>query len=256
MSVLSYLQARSSGSVLSSVEIGNIERSISTLSIRLDNYFGNDISHFKFGSSTRDTILPRRMDERSDIDYMVVFADDGCAPQTYLNRLKRFITERYQTSEVYQSSPTIVLEMNHIKFELVPALGKRSGVFRIPNGSLAWQDTAPNEFNSTLTQKNVSERHLIKPAIRLIKYWNAVNEYVYASYSLEQWIVKQSYSTCYNLKDYVLTIFEKLKTQSDTAQWRVDRVARAKKLSEQVKYYESYGMADLAEAEVKKIIPE
>src|SRR5260370_9100413 len=46
--------------------------------------------HFRFGSSTRGTILPRSMDEQSDIDYMVVFSDGSATPQTYLNRLKSF----------------------------------------------------------------------------------------------------------------------------------------------------------------------
>src|SRR5690606_40140815 len=58
---------------------------------------------------SRGTILPRSMDEQSDIDYMVVFSDGSATPQTYLNRLKTFVEKRYGSSEIYQSSPTIVL---------------------------------------------------------------------------------------------------------------------------------------------------
>lgn len=47
--------------------------------------------HFRFGSSTRGTILPRSMDEQSDIDYMIVFNENNATPQTYLNRLKTFV---------------------------------------------------------------------------------------------------------------------------------------------------------------------
>ncbi|WP_328516178.1 SMODS domain-containing nucleotidyltransferase [Ralstonia pseudosolanacearum] len=64
----------------------------------------------------------RAMDDRSDIDYMVVFSDSGATPQTYLNRLKIFVEKRYGSSEIYQSSPTIVLELraantSHLRIE-------------------------------------------------------------------------------------------------------------------------------------------
>jgi hypothetical protein len=62
------------------------------------------------------------MDEKSDIDYMVVFSDRDYQPQTYLDRLRRFTEYYYQKSEIKQSHPTIQLELNHIRFELVPAV--------------------------------------------------------------------------------------------------------------------------------------
>lgn len=89
MSVLSHLTKRASNAVLSGTEKDSISKSISTLKIRIDSYFGSDVAnHFQFGSSTRGTILPRSMDGHSDIDYMVIFKDDGSKPQTFLNRLK------------------------------------------------------------------------------------------------------------------------------------------------------------------------
>lgn len=125
MSVLSYLQKRASDGVLSGDEKTSVNTSISTLKSRLGYHFTSGLKeHFRFGSSTRDTILPRSMDEHSDIDYMVVFSEGGYAPQTYLDRLRRFVDAYYSTSEVKQSSPTIVLQLNHIKFDLVPALAE------------------------------------------------------------------------------------------------------------------------------------
>ena len=60
--------------VLSSDEKASINTSISTLEYRLELFFGSDIvEKFKFGSFTRDTILPRKADSNSDIDYMIVF---------------------------------------------------------------------------------------------------------------------------------------------------------------------------------------
>ena len=108
MSVLSYLTGKASAAVLSSTEKDSINRSVSALQSRLDTYFGGDLkSHFRFGSSTRGTILPRSMDEHSDIDYMIVFKDVDSVPQTYLDRLRRFVEKYYTKSEIYQSSPDV-----------------------------------------------------------------------------------------------------------------------------------------------------
>ena len=175
MSVLGYLQTRASQAVLTASENASINTSISTLASRLNSHFGGNIStHFRFGSSTRGTILPRAMDEHSDIDYMVVFSQGGYTPQTYIGRLRKFAETYYSTSDIKQSSPTIVLQLNHIKFDLVPALaGYWTGIYQIPNGTSAWRDTNPNDFNATLTAKNQAELSLIKPTIRLAKFWNA-----------------------------------------------------------------------------------
>ena len=257
MSVLSYLEKRASEAVLSTDENSSISTSVATLQSRLNTHFGTDLSeHFKFGSQTRGTILPRAMDEHSDVDYMIVFKDGGYTPQTYLDRLRRFVEKYYTTSSIKQTSPTITLELNHIKFDLVPALkGYWSGTYQIPNGTSAWRDTNPNEFNEKLTAKNNDELYKIKPTIRLAKFWNAKNDYVFESFGLEKWIVNQSYFLISNQRDYLFRVFEAMSTPTDT-QWRKDRVVRAKDIVAKVRKYESDSMPATAEAEVKRLIPE
>lgn len=256
MSVLSYLTNRASGAVLSGAEKESINTSISTLKSRMSAYFDGELSdQFRFGSSTRGTILPRSMDEQSDIDYMVVFKDSQSVPQTYLDRLKRFAENYYGRSQVYQSSPTIVLELNHIKFDLVPAkLSWLSGL-QIPNGAGGWIDTNPNDFNSALESANGNNSNLIKPTVRLFKYWNALNGYLFDSFSFEKWIVGQSYWSESNQKDYLLSTFDKIGLGSDAAQWRKDKLARAKQLVANVRTYEKRDMPASAETEIKKLIP-
>ncbi len=256
MTVNSYLTNRASNAILSTGEQDSINRSVATLQTRLNSYFSSKLnSHFRFGSSTRGTILPRRMDGHSDIDYMVVFAEGGYTPQTYLNRLRAFVDAYYSSSDIKQSSPTIVLELNHIKFDLVPALANMWGGYQIPDGTSAWQNTNPNDFNGKLTEKNTANHHLIKPTIRLVKFWNAQNGYVFDSYSLEKWIVDQSYFYISTQRDYLLETFEKLATPTDT-QWRKDKVERAKKIVAEVRRLERENMPVSAELEIKKLIPE
>lgn len=257
MSVLSYLTQRASDAVLSGAEKDSISKSISTLMNRIDYYFESDVtSRFQFGSSTRGTILPRSMDENSDIDYMVIFKDDGSKPQTYLNRLKRFIETYYSRSEIYQSSPTIVLELNHIKFEIVPAK-EVWGQKYIPDGNGDWMMTNPNDFNNTLTDKNKNNGNLIKPTIRLAKYWNARNGYVYSSYLLEKRIVELNFLwTKQNQRDFLFNVFDNISEYDVTAQHKKDKIKRAKEIVANVRKYESDSMPLTAEVEVKKLIPE
>ncbi len=256
MSVITYLQGRASAAVLSGDEEKSINTSISTIKTRLTSHFGTGLSEqFRFGSSTRGTILPRSMDEHSDIDYMVVFSDSSYTPQTYLDRLKKFAETYYSSSDIKQSSPSVVLQLNHIKFDLVPALKQQYSGYKIPNGPSAWQDTNPNDFNATLIAKNTAELSMIKPTIRLVKYWNAYNGYIFDSYSLEKYIVGLSFYGVNNLREYVFTVFDNLSLSYDQPQWRKDKLVRAKEIVAKVRQQERDNMPATAEAEIKKLIP-
>jgi predicted nucleotidyltransferase len=259
MSVLSHLTSTASKAVLSSTENASIATSISTLQERLKSYFGTDVTnHFKFGSYTRDTILPRRIDESSDVDYMIVFKDETSKPQTYLDRLKRFVESKYATSEIFQSSPTIVLNLSHIRFELVPALAQFYGGYKIPgpaSGYTDWIATDPHAFSSKLNDANKAHDYEIKPLIRLVKYWNAHAGQVYASFGLEQYLVDYAWPQT-NLKDYLYRAFDSLTLQWDVPQWRKDKLERAKTLINNTRNYERQDMPSSAETEIKKLLPE
>jgi hypothetical protein len=128
-------------------------------------------------------------------------------------------------------------------------------VNQIPKGTDSWQVTNPNDFNASLTAKNTSNHSLIKPTIRLMKYWNAVNGYVFDSFSLEKWVVDQSYWLISTQRDYLFSSFDKLSVPTDT-QWRKERVERAKKIVADTRSLEAGGYPYSAESEVKKLIPE
>ena len=113
MSVFNFLIDTASSVVLSSNAESSFTTAITTLQFRMTRHFdsGAIAQHFLFGPSTRGTILPSSMDEQFHLDYMVVFSDGSVTPQTYLNRLKVFVERRYDPPEIYQSNPTIVLEV-------------------------------------------------------------------------------------------------------------------------------------------------
>lgn len=259
MSVSTYLTGLASNLVLSGQETQSIEASVETIASRLDNHFGTDVSkHFRFGSSKRDTILPRIADEHSDVDYMVVFStgDGKKKPQTYLDRLRQFAEAKYGRSEIYQSHPTIVLSLNHINFELVPAIYEFGLQIPSPTASyLEWLPTDPARAEKDILDKNRSEQYQIKPLVRLAKYWNARNGYPFSSFLLEQQIVRNYFFSCPGLKDYFYAFWSNLLYRYETPQWVKDKIDLAKERARAAKVFEDKDMPASAEAEIKKIVP-
>lgn len=257
MSVLSHLNDTASKLVLSYAEKINITVSIIALRKRLEEYFDtNIIEQIQFGSYTRGTILPRKADENSDIDYMIVFDNsDDLKPQTFIERLNRFAKAKYSTSEIFRSHPTVVLNLNHIKFDLVPAY-KDWYYIHIPAPKYDfsnWLATDPNGFNEQLIEKNQNNQNQIKPTIRLVKFWNAQNGYVYDSYELEKMLVNKSYLWCNNLKDYFFSAIRFLPL-SGLPQYKKDKVQRAQDMVSRIAEYEGYDIP-AAIGEIKKLIP-
>ncbi|MEC2266553.1 nucleotidyltransferase [Bacillus tequilensis] len=264
MSVNSYLSNLSSDLVLSLEEKESIQRSINALSKNLNYYFCNDElhTHFQFGSSTRGTILPRRADSKSDIDYMVVFKNpNGYKPQTLLSYLKSFMNKYYSRSEIYRDSPTMVLELDHIKFELVPAVQDDWGNLSIPapkTDYLEWMLTDPKGFDSKLTTANINNNSRLKPVIRLMKYWNRNKLHGhYSSFALEKWLVERyNIFSKSSIKDYVYESIEILISSNDDSQTFKDRLEYAKKVVRICKELEKSGYPATAKDEIKKLFPE
>ena len=264
MSINSYLTDLASELVLSSNEKSNIRTSIDTLLRRLNLYFNDEEldKHFQFGSNTRGTILPRKADSESDIDYMVVFKNpNNYKPDTLLGYLKKFMEKYYSTSEIYRDSPTMVLELNHIKFELVPAKQDYFGNLSIPSKSnllTEWMSTDPTGFNKKLTDANIKNSSKLKPVIRLMKYWNRGKlSGHYSSYALEEWIVdRYTYFPKTSVRDYVYDIIEFLSCNWDDSQTFKNNLNSSKNIIKKCKECESNDMPYTALSEIKKLFPE
>ena len=263
MSVLSHLQNVASALNIAEREANQIARSVSALSIKLRGHFGSSIQQeMPFGSATRHTMLPRDADKQSDVDYMIVFDNsDGHKPQTFMNHLKRFAEKHYRSSQIRQSSPTVVLSLNHISFDLVPAYRPSSifwnGGLHIPAPVSAfeeWMETEPLDLNQPLTNKNSRNKYKIKPVIRLLKYWNARNGYVYESYFLERHIMGSHFWFASNLMDYLYSSVKGLPTR-DLPAYKCAKVEALQENIERVKKYDSDGMPRTAQEMMEEIFP-
>lgn len=248
--------------VLSDEEQNRILTSISTLQTHLNSWFGNDVSkHFRFGSSVRETILPRKADEGSDIDYMVVFNNQyRYKPATLLDKLRAFADYYYSRSEIHQDHPTMVLELNHIKFELVPSYQDYSwsDSYYIPAPSsdyADWMSTNPTDIHNKVNNANSRYNYQIKRLIRLLKYWNVRNYMVYSSYELEDHLASRVFYLCTSLEDYFYDAVSGLPIYM-LPQYKIDKVKKLQdKVAEIRKDYYDSGYKYLAMDELAKLFP-
>lgn len=259
--VNAHLQQLANSALISPIEKAGIETSIATLDKRLFEEYDKTIvsKRLIFGSYARQTMLPRWMDEQSDVDYMVIFADTNKTPQTYLDRLKRFVENRYWNSVRRQDYPTIALDLNHIRFELVPA--KDTGVWaglQIPSKGtfFQWLDTNPEEFSKLLDGRDRNLNGLIRPLVRLAKYWNARAGYVFESYALEQKVVSHGFFLVpATLEAYFFSFMESLEVSWSDSQWRKDKITHLKQALREVRQLKIAGNEQGATKRMARLLP-
>lgn len=174
-----------------------INNSLSRLESVLSEKLGDTIyGYIRFGSFTRNTILPRKYDPKSDVDLLVIFnREDYCySHKTYHKWILDALISAYPNSVSKKNHPVVKLELNHIMFDVVPSYyedsfwsGQR---YYIPDKKYGWRETFPNDINTTLSKKNQSYGgNIVRNVVRLCKHWNAMYGYPYESYLMEKQIV-------------------------------------------------------------------
>src|SRR5206468_3062105 len=116
----------------------------------------------------------------------------------------------------YKTNPTVTLELDHIKYDLVPAYEETSywstnKTTYIPQNDSNWMVTDPLGFNSELTRVNTGNHYNIKKVIRLLKAWNAKVDYPVESFSLEKEIAgMQFWLFDTSLEAYFFDVIQKI----------------------------------------------
>lgn len=179
-------------------ERNKINSSLIQLEKVLKDKLHNNISSFlRFGSFTRNTILPRKYDPQSDIDLMVIFdTKNGTKTAgTYRKNILDVISNSYPNSISKKDFPAVKLQLNYIMFDIIPAytedtwFGTKS--YFIPaDNSDSWKLTDPNDVNKSISDKNKRVgNNIIRNIIRLCKHWNASAGYPKYSYLMEKEIL-------------------------------------------------------------------
>ena len=216
MEITNYLNDLSNKLRLSSDDKIKIDNSIVQLKKKLWGYFQERLLEITIiGSYDRDTIIKS---DHSDVDILVIFKQKEFQPQTYLSQIKKFCESNYPRSEVYPDHPTIVIELEHIKFEIIPSYKFSDQSVKIPaptTKELKWITSSPVEFKSQLIAKDSRNKTLIIPVVRIFKYWNYLNNEVFKSYEIEKAIVNKSYNSI-TFKDYFFSIIDLLREMAIT----------------------------------------
>lgn len=200
----------------SDAERQRINTSLSQLEEVLRRHLSGRIKELiRFGSYTRNTILPRRYDSKSDIDMLVVFdtTSGRLRPNTYRQNILNALAAAYPRSVVNKSFPTVRLELNHIMFDVVPAYSQEVfwKSYYIPSATDQWMQTSPNDINSNLSSKNRSyENNAVRNVIRLCKHWNASAGYPYESYIMEKNIVNTYFLAGDDLYNKFLNVLDSI----------------------------------------------
>lgn len=253
MIVNSYLNDLARRAIVRDDEKEGIQRSINTITQRLKSYDENKYQigdTLIFGSYKRRTMLSREFDDNSDVDIMVVFGKkfEGFysfeprntqpkSPKTYLNYLKDFAENKYPTSLRRQDFPTIVLELNHIKFDLVPAIIDDWNSYKIPRKRKSndfyqfdeWTTTNLNGLDGAL-----SNNQTLRRLVRVAKIWNAKQGYIYESYELEKWIMQNSF--CGNLAQHFYRFCELLPINRNLSQDKQRKIQKLKDSAKRAEY--------------------
>jgi hypothetical protein len=258
VSLLTHLENLAGDALLRGREREKNRLSAQALEERLAEHFQDQITDaFAYGSSIRGTSLPQYYSESIDIDYLVVFQNDGRTPLTYLKRLLDFAHTHYKRSLVCQSTPAVCIRMAHVSFELVPALPAFFNDYKIPTSQGEWKGANPRGLKETLSQRNQECGGMLKPAVRLAKLWNTHAGHVFGSFDLETQATTFDYGGARNVRDHFLVILRSVSLGffSDAATWRKSALQRAREVAMEALALEAKGDPRRAIATINKLFP-
>lgn len=242
----------------------SIRTSLKYLKMHLNNWSkASEIQeHHEFGSYVRGTKLPKSIDPDTDIDYMVVFDSTRFKPQTYIDKIREFADKYYRASPVHQDHPTMVIELGNVRFEITPAVklyGASYPRYNIPapqQSFLQWIDTYPEEIEQNLRDANRRNNYMLKPLIRLLKYWNVKNGKILTSYKIEQYVTSHIFFGCHNLEDYFMEGANWLSTTQVLTETKRRKIAALQLGLSQIRQYKQNGNEFLAEIQLRRILPD
>lgn len=212
-----------------------------------------------FGSFDRGTAFSLPGIEKSfDVDVLITFKKDQFQPQTYLNKIKSLGQKIYPRSGVSTDFPSVAIEMDHVLFELVPAIKTGNGnEVKIPaprGNEEKWIETNPEKFNNKLLQRDNDCDGMLIPLIKLAKYWNKCNGDNFYSFYLEDFIIRNNYPGCDTIREYFFRFISDLGT-GDKTEAQKKAITDLKEKKRRLKVLEDGKVPEYIEPELNLFIP-
>ena len=154
---------------------------------------------FLTGSYKKKTLI----NPANDIDVFVVlsgYTQYDIKPNTILDKLKKDLNITYPKTPVKQDKPCIVIDFNHVTFELTPAIEVENywgyNTFYIPEMSKnnTWQLIEnPRVLEEELTEANKRLNQKLNPLIKMMKKCKIHNGLKTPSFEMEKMAIDSLY---------------------------------------------------------------
>lgn len=151
---------------------------------------------FLNGSYERDTMI-RPLD---DIDIFAVLDEEEWQdeygylpnPQSVLSKIKNFLEiQNDYKGKVKQDRPCVTVSLSNKSFDILPAFEFGEIGYQIPYHDLAtWTLSYPKTLTTSLNEAQRSYSYKLKDIIKVIKYWNRLNDKIIPSYHIEEIAIK------------------------------------------------------------------
>ncbi|BBQ06095.1 SMODS domain-containing nucleotidyltransferase [Elizabethkingia anophelis] len=244
----------------------NISSSVNNISSTLndDDNTLNLKETFLNGSYERDTII-RPLD---DIDIFAVLDQEEWvdengnlpSPQSVLTKIKNFLeTKNDYKGKTKQDRPCVTVTLSNKSFDILPAFEFGETGYQIPNYDLAsWTLSYPKTLTDSLNGAQRDYSYKLKDIIKVIKYWNRLNDKIIPSYHIEEIAIKLFYYDSFSnfeksirkwyneAEDYLES--DKFKSENEYDKFK-KKLEKAKNQLNEAKQY----LDDKNETEAKKI---
>lgn len=208
----------------------NISSSVNNISSTLEDDETLKLKEtFLNGSYERDTII-RPLD---DIDIFAVLNEEEWKdeygnlpnPQSVLSKIKNFLDKQndYQ-GKVKQDRPCVTVTLSNKSFDVLPAFEFGETGYQIPNYDLAsWILSYPKTVSSSLNDAQREYNYKLKDIIKVIKYWNRLNDKIIPSFHIEEIAIKIFYyDTFTNFEKSIRKWFNEAENHLEPSKFKSD----------------------------------
>ncbi|NNV54378.1 SMODS domain-containing nucleotidyltransferase [Limnovirga soli] len=208
-----------------------------------------------FGSYENGTFI--QQDKDADVNIIIVFKQKGFQPNAYMNRIHDFCLRYNKQATIYKDHPTASIRLDNYTFELVPAIYISKDKVRIPapqdDPASKWILTSPKALKTQLNNKDNLNNQLIKPSIRVIKYWNTLKNKPFSSFAIERQILS-TFFFCKAPRDYFFIASNSLKKLAITDP-QLAFMEEIRESTRRLNVFEKHRIPEYIGPEISRILP-
>jgi|GEM_PF-2806015 len=196
------------------LERAAIENFFDSVENALSNHFRFNIERcIQIGEFARETVLRHTIDKKSSIQLMILFQNDEYFENFSLmnKEIVKCISSSFSSSE--EELRQLKIPMKFGTIQLVPAIvvdsDSGSNLYIASTSNASWIQSNPLHFDENINNKNNATSFLLKPIIRLLKYWNCTHGRYFSTETIELFVANRI-STSDSLHTELLRILEQL----------------------------------------------